>query len=288
MKIQDLNDVIRIANMSFPFTGRRPSVIGPYVIDRLYNDPNFQFVALIGGRIVGFITCKRQNKKDAELTYIAVHPNYRGIGIGRKLVHALENKLKSYKYERVWLVTQPMAKNFYIRLGYRVFRITYRLGYELLDKNIEIPNNVNFKNATLNEILSFIKFIKNWNIPLTYFIKVYEKEPDKALIVSRNDNEIGFIIAETDEYNRDLLIIRYFWSRNDTVDDFLTLINSIMYIASLKGYRWLGISLSNNTLVNELKKREWIENPLPTFMNIIYMEKYFIRNNSTENNYSKS
>jgi len=101
MKLRDLKEVIRIANMSFPFTGRRPSVFGPYVIDRLYRDPHFQFVALTNGKIIGFITCKRESEKEAELTYIAVHPDFRGVGIGSKLVSTLENRLRDHEYRRV-------------------------------------------------------------------------------------------------------------------------------------------------------------------------------------------
>ena len=65
MTLDDLYDVIRIANMSFPFTGRRPSVVGPYIIGRLYYDPKFQFVALMNDKIVGFITCKREDGRKA-------------------------------------------------------------------------------------------------------------------------------------------------------------------------------------------------------------------------------
>ena len=41
----------------------------------------------------------------------------------------------------------------------------------------------------------------------------------------------------------------------EKVNNFLTLVNSIMYVASLKGYRWLGVSLGDEKLVNELKKK---------------------------------
>ena len=170
-----------------------------------------------------------------------------------------------------------MAKRFYLKLRYDVFRVTYRLGYELLDKSIEVPCDVNLKSATLDDILSLVKFTKEWNVPLIHFVKVYERESDKALVVLKGNERIGFVIAETDEYNRDLLTIKYLWMKDDKVNNFLTLVNSIMYVASLKGYRWLGVSLDNEKLVNELKKRGWIENLLPTFMNTIYMEKYLLK-----------
>ncbi len=273
MTLDDLYDVIRIANMSFPFTGRRPSVVGPYIIGRLYYDPKFQFVALMNGRIAGFITCKREDGRKAELTYIAVHPGYRGRGVGRALVRKLEETLKNHGYEYIWLVTQPMAKNFYIKLGYEVFKILYKVGIEILDKVIEKPN-FEIKYTSLDEIIKIAKSVSDWNVLLTYFVRVYEREPDKALIVKSNGRLIGVVIGETDEYNKDFLIVRYVYSESGELEDYMKLLEAMKYVASLKGYRWIGYATENVNLVDKLKKDGWIENPLPTFMHTIYMHKY--------------
>ena len=270
MTLRDLYYVIRIANMSFPFTGRRPSVVGPYIVNRLYQDPEFQFVANLNDKIVGFITCRRENESKAELTYIAVHPAFRGKGVGKKLVRTLENSLRERGYKYLWLVTQPMAKPFYENIGYKVFRIIYRLGLEILDKTIE-KTTQKLRYMTLKDAVKLASNVSDWDKMLSTFLRVYEKEPDKAIMISRDNKIIGFIISETDLYNKDFLIIKYAYYRS--IEDLTKLLEATEYVASLKGYRWLGYSTEDLEMVKELKKLGWSENPLPTFMDTIFVDR---------------
>ncbi len=272
MTLKDLPQVIRIANMSFPFTGRRPSVVGPYIIGRLHKDPDFQFVAIADGQVVGFITCLRQDSKKAELTYIAVHPAYRRKGVGKSLVSTLEKALREQGYEYIWLVTQPMARPFYEKLGYSVFKISYKLGKELLGKEIKKPE-AEIITPTLEDAVEIAQKLDDWPQALTHFIKAYEKEPDKAIIARKHGEYLGIITAKADEYNHDLLVITYANTPTKNPENILELIEIMEYIASLKGYRWIGHTTQNQTILEKLKQKGWVENPLPTFMHTIYMHK---------------
>ena len=57
----------------------------------------------------------------AHLISIAVHPNHRGKGLGRKLISKMEEEAKRQGAERVWLEVKANnpARTFYRRLGYR-------------------------------------------------------------------------------------------------------------------------------------------------------------------------
>jgi GNAT superfamily N-acetyltransferase len=59
---------------------------------------------------------------NAELTVIAVLPDYEGRGIGKRLLSEVENWLFSLGHKELWLVTTPdpdlRAYNFYVKRGW--------------------------------------------------------------------------------------------------------------------------------------------------------------------------
>ena len=70
-------------------------------------------------KVVGFAMGDSAN---AELTVIAVLPDYEGRCIGKRLLSKVENWLFSLGYDELWLVTTPdpelRAYNFYVKRGW--------------------------------------------------------------------------------------------------------------------------------------------------------------------------
>jgi ribosomal protein S18 acetylase RimI-like enzyme len=71
------------------------------------------------GKVVGF---SMGDSTNAELTVIAVLPDYEGRGIGKRLLSEVENWLFSLGHKELWLVTTPdpdlRAYNFYVKRGW--------------------------------------------------------------------------------------------------------------------------------------------------------------------------
>ena len=62
------------------------------------------WVCETGSKVVGFAMGDRAN---AELTVIAVLPEYEGRGIGKRLLGEVESWLFSFGHDELWLVTTP-------------------------------------------------------------------------------------------------------------------------------------------------------------------------------------
>ena len=71
------------------------------------------------GKVVGFAMGDSAN---AELTVIAVLPDYEGRSIGKRLLSEVENWLFSSGHDELWLVTTPdpelRAYSFYVKRGW--------------------------------------------------------------------------------------------------------------------------------------------------------------------------
>lgn len=63
------------------------------------------FVALVGGRIVGCAALEIYSKKLAEVRSLAVDPNHRGRGIGKRLVQACVDRAKERGIFEVMAIT---------------------------------------------------------------------------------------------------------------------------------------------------------------------------------------
>ncbi len=72
-------------------------------------------VAAVGGTVVGFILIERRHLRSAEISYAAVHPQYRNQGIGSRLVEAAIDDLRA---DGVVLVE---AKTLDARAGYEPY-----------------------------------------------------------------------------------------------------------------------------------------------------------------------
>lgn len=67
----------------------------------------------------------------AQVRYMAVAPEYRGQGLGRKILHFLEKKAKQKGARRIYLDARENAVEFYRSCGYRIIKSSYLLFGEI-------------------------------------------------------------------------------------------------------------------------------------------------------------
>jgi len=80
------------------------------------------WLAEINGRIIGSIAIVGHSKVDAQLRWFLIHPDYRGLGLGRELIEEALLFCKEHRYKTVFLWTTSelsVARHLYISFGFR-------------------------------------------------------------------------------------------------------------------------------------------------------------------------
>ncbi|MEM1553833.1 MAG: ribosomal protein S18-alanine N-acetyltransferase [Thermoproteota archaeon] len=120
---KDLEAIIDIEKSSFPEY--------PYSIEifktLLKEYGRYFLVSKIKGRVIGYACGRIFREKFGEIISIAVAPDFRRRGIGRRLMLELESRFKndSIKFTRLEVsVKNDVAIKFYESLGYEIFKLT--------------------------------------------------------------------------------------------------------------------------------------------------------------------
>jgi peptidyl-dipeptidase Dcp len=75
------------------------------------------------GVIMGFMLLMHRENNEAQLRYFLIHPDYRGIGLGKKLMELFRQFASQCNYGGVYLWTtneQKTAISLYLRYGFRL------------------------------------------------------------------------------------------------------------------------------------------------------------------------
>ena len=82
-------------------------------------DPRVIYIAIIGGKIVGFVAGHLTERfgLDGELQSIYIHPEYQQLGLGTQLVIALAKWFKKWNAKAVCVDHKDGSEGFYIKLG---------------------------------------------------------------------------------------------------------------------------------------------------------------------------
>ena len=88
-------------------------------------------VALLDGRVVGFLTVQRHFETSAEITWMAVHAAHRGRGVGRALIERLCRDLRAEGRQLLLVMTLAASRDEgNVADGYHRTRAFYRaLGF---------------------------------------------------------------------------------------------------------------------------------------------------------------
>jgi N6-L-threonylcarbamoyladenine synthase len=125
MRLRDIPDILEVENLSFPTPWSKEA----FLSELLDNDKAYYMVAKVDNRPVAYIGVWIV-AGEGHITNIAVHPNYRRKGIGRRLMLAVEEIARNRFCDCIWLEVRESnetAKNLYSSLGYKM--ISIRRGY---------------------------------------------------------------------------------------------------------------------------------------------------------------
>lgn len=101
------------------------------------------FLATYQGRIMGAVAILGHSKEQAQLRWLLVHPDFRGIGLGKKLVTDAVDFCREKKYRHVYLLTtdkQLTAHDLYRRAGFQKTEATrYQMwGHALYEERYDL------------------------------------------------------------------------------------------------------------------------------------------------------
>jgi ribosomal protein S18 acetylase RimI-like enzyme len=119
-ELSDIDRIKHIADLHRKELGfvRRPALIE--AIDR-----SEVLIAKQNGNIVGFVEYRHRRDEQTTLYNIAVTLEYRGLGIGRRLIQSLlaEAKERNKKYVSLKCPVDLVANQFYEILGFHLYEI---------------------------------------------------------------------------------------------------------------------------------------------------------------------
>jgi len=271
--LRDIPGIVKIANQAFVEMARRTSHIGLGVLEWLIRQPDYQFVAVDGEAIVGFLVGSvRGEEGEAVIHWIGIHPSHQRRGIGSMLMSAFENAARGKARKAV--TGTPFAKGFYEKLGYKCTYIEHRLVKELIGKPIT-KGDVKFETIDVDNLDPIISFLGE-EAPkfLEAFFEAYEDDSDKLLSATVNEKPVGVITAKTDRWTRELIQVTYFHG----VDLQAThaVLKAFEAKCSSKGARWVGVYADDQKLRALLVKDGWVDAKLPMFWTRYHMEKSII------------
>ncbi len=131
-KASDLQNFIEVYSLAYrgleEYAYTMPRDIENYFMWLLKRDREGFFKATLAGRAVGFLACDAnwisyvEGAEVGEIHEVFVHPEFRGVGIGRKLVEVGINysRQRGRRICELWVGDKnEAAKKFYTKLGFK-------------------------------------------------------------------------------------------------------------------------------------------------------------------------
>lgn len=95
------------------------------------------------GKMIGAIAIVGHTDSKAQLRWFILHPDFRGMGLGRKLLKEAVQYCKDKRFKTVFLVTtkdQEIAINMYLKVGFKIVSECENnaWGRNLIEQNYEL------------------------------------------------------------------------------------------------------------------------------------------------------
>lgn len=88
---------------------------------------SYHLMAIENNQVVGVARLQSISTTEAQLRYMAVDDQYSGQGIGKAIVHAMENYAIKHKTRYIMLHARENAVGFYEKMGYEIIEKSYLL-----------------------------------------------------------------------------------------------------------------------------------------------------------------
>ena len=270
IRLEDIPDIIHVANQAFLEDARRPSVSGSILVHGLSRFPKLQLLAEVNGEVAGFILGELRDSR-GKIMLLAVSPKYWRKGIGRRLVEELEKRIKEMGGKELTLGT-PFARGFYEKVGFTCYSIEYKLTKEIPYSVIpEMKSNLS--PISLNDLRSIVKKMPS-DEALTFlraYFNSFEAKGGRAYKLVEEGEIKGVVVVAENRWNSELLEIKYIHpSSNELV---ITLAENLVIEASKMGYRWVGIRTYSKEVANSLIRKGWKEAHMAEFWTMYLMKK---------------
>ncbi|WP_457551015.1 GNAT family N-acetyltransferase [Desulfobacula sp.] len=102
----------------------------PEFLNRIVQDSALFVGAFCGKKLIGMGRALSDLASDAYIQDVAVLKEFRGKGLGRKIIQTLIEKLKENGVDWIGLVAQPGTSSFYKELGFEVLKDHVPLKYK--------------------------------------------------------------------------------------------------------------------------------------------------------------
>ncbi|MFW6287603.1 MAG: GNAT family N-acetyltransferase [bacterium] len=119
---------------------RKPLQMSIYNEDLSGDKTDIHLGVYIGNDLVGCLLLKELDNQTFKMRQVAVKPEYRGKGIGRKMVEYTENYAIENGYSKINLHARKNAIGFYEKLGYRIIGdefLELRIPHHKMEKNLK-------------------------------------------------------------------------------------------------------------------------------------------------------
>jgi N-acetylglutamate synthase-like GNAT family acetyltransferase len=261
IRVARLSDVPAMVELScYTFIeGARHIVCSSDIILRGFKEwPEWQWIAVLNSKIVGFCSCKNNpDKLSAGINLIGVDPCTKGMGIGAKLLEALEAKAKAVGHKKVRAGT-PFAKTFYEKYGYTVGQTMEKYLLRVTGRPKIANCSIALKSISLKDIPLIQKQIPSENQSF-FLASIYKGiASNLAYVLCQKDDVVGLIFfrcAVQDIIDGlrfatpGLLILDYFYrSESLSANDFL---QALLNVAQEKSVFEIGVAPAKD---EELKK----------------------------------
>ncbi len=115
--IEDVTRIHAIEKVSFKMPW--PMAAFAYFIR---SDGRYVWVATKEGQVIGYVVFEVEDGYKIHIANIAVHPDYRGMGVGERLMRKLLNKYEGYEVYLEVRVSNRIAQRLYKKLGFEIER----------------------------------------------------------------------------------------------------------------------------------------------------------------------
>ncbi len=277
MEPRDLVDVVRLSNQAFLETARHTWKMGQRFADRMRTSRDALFLAEAGdARVVGFAIGQCDGSR-ASLSWIAVHPDHAGKGIGGMLLGALEDRARDKGISFVETGT-PFARSFYEKKGYRCVGVRTSLLKELAGAAIPLPCGARVRPVMLDDLSTTLGLIGDedeWLRFIHAHSTAVERDPDLSVLVESdagNRGLLGVAVGRKNTTCEELIALSYMHALDGS--NALDVLNALAYLCSCRGHRWLGVSLPLRGVDEKaLRACGWQDATLPFYCTSYSMQK---------------
>ena len=268
----DVPSLFRVASQAFLENARYP-------LDSFESlKTSWRYVAEVDGELAGFLhgSVVDGKKNEVWINHLAVHPRHQGVGVGNRLMAAIERDALRAGYTKTYTGT-PFALGFYEKRGYAVTRIHYALTKDLIGRDVPSISTKHVRRGDFEDLCGIIEDFQSADRAsfLRAFFGVYRRNASHIFVAHTPSADskkkyTGAIVAKPDSRNLDLIEVEHLSGDDDTR---LSLLGHLEYQASKEGTRWIGVRTRTKAFCGKLQSNGYEIAHLPEWWTLYYLHK---------------